>query len=47
MLQIMEMFAAEKIKAVVSRQMSWHQIGEAHNLLESRASTGKIVLMID
>lgn len=47
MQQIMEMFAAEKIKAVVSRQMSWHQIGEAHNLLESRASTGKIVLMID
>jgi len=47
MQQIMEMFAAEKIKAVVSRQMSWHQIGEAHHLLESRASTGKIVLMVD
>jgi NADPH:quinone reductase-like Zn-dependent oxidoreductase len=44
---IMEMFAAKKLKTVISRQMSWHQIGEAHHLLESRASTGKIVLMVD
>jgi len=45
--KVMEMFAQKKLKTVISRQMSWHQIGEAHHLLESRASTGKIVLMVD
>ncbi len=45
--KVMEMFADKKLKTVISRQLSWHQIGEAHHLLESRASTGKIVLMVD
>lgn len=45
--EVMDMFAEKKLKTVISRQMSWHQIGEAHQLLESRASTGKIVLMVD
>lgn len=47
MAAVMSMFADKKLKTVVSRQMSWKQIGEAHQLLESRASTGKIVLMVD
>lgn len=45
--QIMKDFSAQKLKTVISRQLSWRQIGEAHNLLESRATTGKIVLMVD
>jgi len=45
--EIMKQFAAKKLKTVVSRQMSWRQIGEAHELLENRQSTGKIVLMVD
>jgi NADPH:quinone reductase-like Zn-dependent oxidoreductase len=45
--EIMKQFAARKLKTVVSRQMSWRQIGEAHEALESRASTGKIVVMVD
>lgn len=45
--QVMAEFSAKRLKTVISRQMSWHQIGEAHQLLESRASTGKIVLMVD
>jgi synaptic vesicle membrane protein VAT-1 len=47
MTEIMAMFAAGKLKTVVSRQMSWRQTGEAHELLESRATTGKVVLMVD
>jgi len=47
MAAIMDMFAEKKLKTVVSRQMSWKQIGEAHGLLESRATTGKVVLMVD
>ena len=47
LVRVMEMFADKKLKTVISRQMSWKQIGEAHHLLESRASTGKIVLMVD
>ena len=45
--EIMKQFAAKKLKTVVSRQMSWRQIGEAHEALENRSSTGKIVLMVD
>ncbi len=44
---IMADFSAKKLKTVISRQMSWKQIGDAHQLLESRSSTGKIVLMVD
>jgi len=44
---IMDMFAAKKLKTVISRQLSWKQIGDAHHMLESRSSTGKIVLMVD
>lgn len=45
--QVMRLFAEKKLKTVVSRQMSWHQIGAAHEMLENRSSTGKIVLMVD
>lgn len=45
--EIMKQFAAKKLRTVVSRQMSWRQIGEAHEALENRSSTGKIVLMVD
>ncbi len=45
--EVMKQFAAKKLKTVVSRQMSWQQIGEAHEALENRSSTGKIVLMVD
>lgn len=44
---VMADFSAKKLRTVISRQMSWKQIGEAHHLLESRSSTGKIVLMVD
>ncbi|MCS6971620.1 MAG: zinc-binding dehydrogenase [Turneriella sp.] len=44
---ILQLFNEGKVKTFVSRQMSWRQIGEAHELLESRGSTGKIVLMVD
>lgn len=44
---IMEQFSKKQLKTVVSRQMSWRQIGEAHEALENRSSTGKIVLMVD
>lgn len=47
MQQVMRLFAEKKLKTVISRQMSWHQVGAAHEMLESRASTGKIVLMVD
>lgn len=45
--EIMKQFAAKKLRTVVSRQMSWRQIAEAHEALENRSSTGKIVLMVD
>lgn len=45
--KVMVDFGAKKLKTVISRQMSWHQISEAHQLLEGRATTGKIVLMVD
>ncbi|GAB4435741.1 MAG: medium chain dehydrogenase/reductase family protein [Turneriella sp.] len=45
--EVMKQFAARKLKTVVSRQMSWRQVAEAHEILESRSSTGKIVLMVD
>lgn len=44
--QIMDLFAAKKVKTVISKELPWSQIAEAHSLLEGRHSTGKIVLIV-
>ncbi len=42
----MELFKEDKLKTVVSKIYPWEEIVKAHEELESRASTGKIVLEI-
>ncbi|MBV6494746.1 MAG: Narbonolide/10-deoxymethynolide synthase PikA2, modules 3 and 4 [Turneriella sp.] len=45
--KVMELFAAKKIQSVVSQQLSWRKIKDAHEALEGRQSTGKIVMVVD
>ena len=47
MTQVLKLFKARKIKTVVNHKYSWQEIGAAHELIQSRKSTGKIVLTVD
>jgi synaptic vesicle membrane protein VAT-1 len=44
---VMKLFAEKKLQSHVHKVFPWEEIAEAHELLESRKSTGKIVLSID
>ncbi|MFN8672489.1 MAG: zinc-binding dehydrogenase [Candidatus Sericytochromatia bacterium] len=44
--KIMELFKEEKLKTVISKVYPWEEIAQAHKDLESRISTGKLVLEI-
>ena len=43
---VLELFADGKLKTVISREYGWDQIARAQRELETRQSTGKIVLTI-
>ncbi|HRP70563.1 MAG TPA: zinc-binding dehydrogenase [Turneriella sp.] len=45
--EIMQLFAAEELTTIVSQQLSWREAHKAHEVLEGRLSTGKIVLVVD
>ena len=45
--EVLKQFEKKKLKTVIHKEYSWKQIAEAHALIESRASTGKIVLLVD
>ena len=44
---VMKLFAENKLQSHVHKVFPWGEIAEAHELLESRKSTGKIVLTVD
>lgn len=44
--KVMELFAQKKIKTVVSKVYDWSEIAQAHEELESRRSTGKIIMKV-
>lgn len=41
------MFTAGALRPVIHRVMSWEQVAEAHRLIESNQTVGKIVLTVD
>ncbi|PJZ71426.1 hypothetical protein CH373_02695 [Leptospira perolatii] len=43
---LLSLFKSKKLKTVISKELPWDKIGEAHSLLENRSTTGKIVLNV-
>lgn len=40
-------FENKKLKPVIDRVMSWHNVKEAHQIMQNNINTGKIILKID
>jgi len=45
--KILELFAAGKLRTSVTKTYKWQQINEAHKDIESRGTTGKLIMEID
>ncbi len=43
---LLALFKKKKLKTVISKELPWDKIGEAHTMLESRNTTGKIILNV-
>jgi hypothetical protein len=46
MIKVLELVEKERIKIKVTDTIDWHDIGDVHKRMESRKTTGKIVLII-
>jgi NADPH:quinone reductase-like Zn-dependent oxidoreductase len=46
LVEILALFESGKLFSHVTQVMNWHRIGEAHQAMESRATSGKIVLFV-
>lgn len=45
--KILKLFSENKLKTIISQEMSWNEISKAHKLMEERKTTGKIVLHVE
>jgi len=44
---LMKMVVEGKLTPIPTTTMSWKEIGKAHDLLENRKTTGKLVMLVD
>jgi NADPH:quinone reductase-like Zn-dependent oxidoreductase len=45
--KILKLFMENKLRTIISQEMSWKEISKAHKLIEERKTTGKIVLHVE
>jgi len=44
---LMKMVEKQQLKPLQTTTFSWKEIGKAHSLLETRKTTGKLVMIVD